>query len=100
MKTTTREQKVGDHRGRPRIWLQGEWLAQHGWIYGITFDVVYGKNKITLKGAVPGQRKVSGKDKPSGPQPIIDINTAAIRQSITSERIKVTVGETIVIRPA
>ena len=73
MATVTRTARVGSNRGKPRLWLEGQWLADLGFSRGTKFTVTW-EPDITLR-VVPGRfetphtRIVSGK----GDRPIIDI---------------------------
>ena len=75
------ELKLGMNRGKPRIWIEGKGLLAAGFAPGMAFHATFEPARITLKaGTVEGtkSRTVSGKVRPSGPHPIIDINTLEI----------------------
>ena len=75
------ELKLGSNRGKPRIWIEGRALLAAGFAPGTAFHATFEPARITLKaGTVAGMksRTVSGKIRPSGPHPIIDINSTEI----------------------
>lgn len=77
------ELKLGQNRGKPRIWIEGRALANAGFLPGHKFSATFAPNHITLTRIVTGDplptdRTVSGKTKESGPHPIIDMNTAEL----------------------
>jgi DNA (cytosine-5)-methyltransferase 1 len=95
MRTSTL--RIGEHRNNPRLWLQGKWLAQHGFVPGSGIDVQFSRGRIDI---TPGeQRKVSGKKDGTS---VIDLNTGRIREAIRgAEQVTVTCErDRIVITPA
>jgi hypothetical protein len=74
-----RRAKIGLNRGKARLWLEGQWLADAGFAVGTKFTMtitrVRSQNYIHLRAQPDGDRKVSGK----GTKPIIDINTDILR---------------------
>jgi hypothetical protein len=74
MYTVSRTFTLGSNRGKPRLWLEGAWLAKLGFDAKQTQYRVYilpGRNRIEIEAGVGGTypRRVSGK----GDRPIIDI---------------------------
>ena len=70
--TVTR--KIGQNRGKPRLWIEGKALTEAGFVRGDAFGFSFdrnGKAHIVRDGTAPGARprKVSGK----ADKPIIDI---------------------------
>ena len=101
--------KLGANRGKPRIWIEGKRLAEAGFLPGTLFVADFSDNKIVLairESQDPRMhRKVSGKERDSGPHPIIDMNTAEITKvfpgveriavQMTAGRIEITPARTI-----
>lgn len=62
--------KLGQNKGKPRLWLEGSWLASEGFHAKLTqFTCELTATAITLRADANGNRRVSGK----GERPIIDI---------------------------
>lgn len=81
----SRTQNIGWHRGRPRLWMEGAWLADMGFPKGMPYKVAFGPNAIEFAacgiGATDGERRVSGKQKAGQWIPIIDINGSCLQFS-------------------
>lgn len=79
MAEVTREMRMGLNRGKPRVWLEGQWLHELGFVRGSAFWVSLLDGALTLTtGRADGfakLRTVSGKDTANGrPHPIIDLS--------------------------
>ena len=72
--------KVGQHRGRPRIWLEGMKAARAGFAPGMRFDIRkdVDRNMIVLELSENGSRIVSRKVKGEQEVPVIDINSMEV----------------------
>lgn len=77
--------KIGQNRGRPRVWLEGNVTERAGLTTGQRYDIVikdisdHDKNKMIVLQANPdGSRVVSGKMIGEKDNPIIDINSQAL----------------------
>lgn len=73
--------KIGDNRGRKRIWLDGKRLTASGFNPGTTYYLLAAKGELRLTTTAPRTkaeewqtRKVSGRDS----KPIIDIVGATV----------------------
>jgi len=64
------ERKIGQNRGRARVWLEGKFLTAAGWTRGTRYDVCTTAGQIVLSRSPNGARKVCGK---TGKHPIIDV---------------------------
>jgi DNA (cytosine-5)-methyltransferase 1 len=71
--TRTTVLTLGQHRGNPRIYLEGRWLIAAGFVPGGCYAITYEHQQITLEVAAQG-RTISGK-KAGG---VIDLNTPEI----------------------
>lgn len=69
----TRATTLGQHKGRPRIYLQGKYLAEAGFASGKRITMSCGKGLVILHLNTEGERKISGKKQ--GQIPVIDINS-------------------------
>lgn len=70
--------KLGEHRGKPRVYLQGKWLAKANFTAGapIVMHILPGCISIQLDPS--GDRTVSGKK--DGSIPVIDLNTDKLNE--------------------
>jgi DNA (cytosine-5)-methyltransferase 1 len=92
--------KLGTHRDRPRVYLQGLYLARAGFEPGCHLHVTFGRKRVTLHLDDEGERKVSGKQK--GRIPVIDLNTKQLKRALgRAESLTVRVSDAkIVIEPS
>jgi DNA (cytosine-5)-methyltransferase 1 len=76
----TRTYSIGVNRGRPRLWLEGTWLADAGFPRGAAFKTLADQaaGTLTLTTHEDGDRHVSGKTKGARQVSIIDINMAGL----------------------
>lgn len=84
-----------EHRGNPRLWMEGTAPERSGFAPGNRFIVTpYGKG-VLLKLAEDGDRKVSRKAYSSGREaPVIDINSAADLEPLMGlDAVRVVFGE-------
>jgi len=66
---------VGLNRGKARLWIEGNWLAQAGFARGMAYEVTaYPDNGvISIKATPDGSRKVAG----TVDRPIMDLTKAS-----------------------
>lgn len=86
--------KFGQNRGVGRIWLEGKWLTEMGFIVGSRYSLSLGANKAIILCAQPGSAgshgTVSGRTSGSRPGAIIDINSKEIAAHLgDTDRLKV-----------
>lgn len=96
--------KIGQHRGRPRLWLQGRKASQGGFHPGCRFSVRQDEHRkmLILSLDENGGRVVSRKGEGDAQVPVIDINSAAdlaVFQGIDKVRVVVQTMR-IIILPA
>ena len=74
MRTTT--VKIGDNKGRPRVWLEGKWLVAHGFAPGGKVRVQFGLERVDI---TPGgvDRTIT----PKGGGAVIDLTTDQLREA-------------------
>ena len=70
---------LGENRDRPRVYLQGRWLARAGFTTGESILAEFNNGTLTLSLDDAGDRTVSGK---RGDIPVIDINNAQLCQAL------------------
>lgn len=95
--------KIGEHRGSPRIWLDGMKAALAGFIPGKRFNIRKDEERrmLTLEHAPFGSRIVSRKMRGDKEIPVIDINSAEVLAIFEGmEQVRIIVQEMrIVIMP-
>lgn len=89
--------KVGQHRGAPRVWLEGTQTQRGGFVPGQRYDIEVQGQMVVLQANPDGSRVVSGKKAGERNNPIIDINSkdllaifdgmAAIRVVVKKDQI-------------
>lgn len=67
MITLTR--KIGKNKGQSRVWLEGKYLAAHGWTKGTTYERDTSIGNIVLTKSTLGKLKVAG----GVDRPVIDL---------------------------
>lgn len=70
--------KVGDHRGAPRVWLEGSQTERAGFTAGQRYDIEVQGQMVVLQANTDGSRVVSGKRIGERNNPVIDINSKAL----------------------
>lgn len=78
--------KLGENRGKPRVYLQGGWLNTTQFKAGDRFKATFGDGVLTLELDENGDRTVSGKH--HGEIPVIDINTEKLAGSLKSKSLR------------
>ena len=83
---------LGQHRGHPRLWLEGRYLERAGFHSGTGYTIEVGPLRVVLRLAGEGDRVVSGKDTATGRKPVIELNRAALLGSLCDfDRVRVVV---------
>jgi len=79
MKETERIVTIGEHRGNPRLWLEGLWLVAAGFKRGGFYRVSHVMpHRMVIVADADGDRTISGKTKNGKDVAIIDINDASV----------------------
>ena len=89
--------KIGQHRGSPRLWLEGREPSKGGFLPGTRFNVRSspGRMLLILEIDETGSRTVSGKQRGETTLPVIDINSKellAVFSGLESVRVVVQEG--------
>ena len=74
----TAQRKIGQNKGKARLWLETKILSDNGWTRGKRFDVVWLSNAIEYRAEPTGARAVAGSDS----RPVIDTNTDDITATL------------------
>ncbi|MBL1267701.1 MAG: DNA cytosine methyltransferase [Halomonas sp.] len=91
-KSTVIYTKIGEHRGKQRLWLEGNRLARTGITPGQRFNLVAGRKSLTLQFTEDGAYKVSRRKRGEVELPVIDITAAELAQALGKvERVRVVV---------
>ncbi|BEI26575.1 DNA cytosine methyltransferase [Vibrio fluvialis] len=91
--------KLGENRGKKRIWLEGRTLQREGYESGMKYDVKLEQSKVTLIPTPQGKYTISKRTKQDEILPIIDVclaELAEIFQGVEMLRIQLTKGKIIV----
>jgi DNA (cytosine-5)-methyltransferase 1 len=91
--------KVGENKGAPRVWLEGQYLLRADFAPGRLLSATFEPDRVVIRLAEDGARKVSSKG--GGAVPVIDLNTSQLRDAlgaVDQVQVKITTGE-IVITP-
>ncbi len=68
--------RITEHRGNPRLWLQGKAPERSGFMPGARYSVVPTANGVIIKVADDGDRTVSRKVyRSGGVAPVLDVNS-------------------------
>lgn len=88
--------KIGNHRGAPRVWLEGLQTARAGFEPGQRYDVVVEGGTVVLQANPDGSRVVSSKRIGERSNPVIDLNSRellAVFDGMAAVRVAVTDGQ-------
>lgn len=88
--------KIGEHRGRPRVYLDGQQAVRAGFAPGERFDLVVDEDgkRVVISKNVDGSRVVSAKTRNDKEYPVIDINSAELLRMFEGmDSVRVIVGE-------
>lgn len=69
---------IGNHRGSPRVYLEGEYLLSADFLPTKLIEATFRPGRVTLRLSEQGTRRVSQKAKG---RPVIDINSRALRDA-------------------
>ena len=82
--------KIGQNKGKPRIWLEGKELTAFGIKHGQRWNVTVAPNTIVIEVAADGKRKIAG----TAARPIIDMTGGTVSGAeFISDTISVTAGK-------
>lgn len=81
----TQQRKIGQNRGRPRLWLEGQILTDAGFNHGDRWDFVNEPDKLIIRNNPEGKRKIAGKKD----RPIIDIIGRTLEASFDCDQVAV-----------
>ena len=70
--------KIGNHRGAPRVWLEGSQASNAGFLPGQRYDVQVEGQKVVLQANADGSRVVSSKVSGERVNPVIDLNSKSL----------------------
>tara|TARA_R110000851_G_scaffold282582_2_gene436117 strand:- start:18767 stop:20494 length:1728 start_codon:yes stop_codon:yes gene_type:complete len=91
--------KLGEHRGKRRIWLEGHKLAREGYEPGVKYDLAVEQAKLVLRPSEEGKYTVSRRKRNGRLIPIIDISRqelAEIFEGVDTLRVMITRGKIVV----
>ena len=82
----TADRKIGQNRGRSRLWIEGKLLTEAGFAHGDRWDLVANSIGLIIQRIPSGKRKISGKPG----RPVIDILAASLGACEDAQRVKLT----------
>jgi DNA (cytosine-5)-methyltransferase 1 len=95
--------KVGDSRGRTRVWIEGKRLADAGWNWGVLYSQEVKGDRLVIVKDAEGLKKVAGRMRRDKEVPIIDLvgdyldavleGSELACVSVAENRIVITKGE-------
>lgn len=91
--------KLGEDRGRKRVWLEGRKLAREGYQPGMKLDFEVKDTQVVLRVAEQGQFTVSKRNRNGRVSPIIDLSTkelAAVFDGVDILRVFVKQGAIVI----
>jgi DNA (cytosine-5)-methyltransferase 1 len=65
--------KLGEHRGKKRVWLEGQKLVREGYRPGMKYDLEIKDSKVLLRVSEAGKFTVSKRERNGRVSPIIDL---------------------------
>lgn len=81
--------KLGEHRGAPRVWIEGDYLLRAGFAPAQFIEARFRQGRVTLRRAEAGRRRVSQK---GNGRPVIDLNSRVLREAFgDAQTLKVVV---------
>ncbi len=75
--------KIGQNRGKPRLWIKGQVLREAGLTHGTRWDLIPNDDGFLIKRNYEGKRKIAGTPE----RPIIDISGGSIPAVLADARI-------------
>lgn len=72
--------KLGEHRGKKRVWLEGQKLAREGYQPGMKFDLEPSDQKMLIKLSDQGRFTVSRRNRNGKTYPVIEVNTEELAE--------------------
>lgn len=91
--------KLGEHRGKKRIWLEGKKLAREGYEPGVRYSIEVEDSRIVLRAKEDGRFTVSRRERNGRVSPIIDLTASELAELFDGvEMLRVTIRRgTIVV---
>lgn len=86
--------KIGENRGKLRLWVQGQKMAHNGVQVGAKYDVEASAQMIRMVFSPDGSRTVSRKVRNGSELPVIDLNTHQVSEAFkANDRVRVVIRE-------
>lgn len=73
--------KIGNNRGKTRLWIEGDALQKAGWTRGTRYRVEFNRGEVVYIADPEGPRKVAGTEE----RPIIDTNTDKLKDALETD---------------
>lgn len=91
--------KLGENRGKKRIWIEGRKLLREGYEVGSRYDVELEQGKVQLRPTPQGKYTISKRTRNGVTLPIIDVNLQELSEifdGVEMLRIQLTKGKIVV----
>lgn len=86
--------KLGEHRGKRRVWLEGQKLAREKFYPGVKYDVEFKAGRAVLKASATGKYTVSRRERNGRISPIIDLTANELAELFDGvQMLRVTIRE-------
>ena len=97
--TTIINSKLGENRGKPRIWIEGAKLAREGYNPGDRYNLEIQSGRLILQAAEDGQYTVSKRTRNGRLLPIIDISKTELAElfdGVETLRVAISQGKIVI----
>lgn len=97
--TTIINSKLGENRGKPRIWIEGAKLAREGYTPGDRYNLEIQSGRLILQAAEDGQYTVSKRTRNGRLLPIIDISKTELAElfdGVETLRVAISQGKIVI----
>lgn len=91
--------KLGEHRGKPRVWLEGQKLAREGYAPGTKLQVEFKNDSVVLTPGIVGRYSVSSRQRNGRINPIVDLSMtelAGLFEGVEKLRIAIQAGRIVI----
>lgn len=91
--------KLGEHRGKKRVWIEGKKLSREGYESGMKYDVEFKNNQVKIQINKSGRYTVSKRTRNGLTQPIIELKAdqlAEIFDGVEMLRVAIRQGRIII----
>lgn len=91
--------KLGEHRGKKRVWLEGQKLMREGYVPGMKYDLELQDSRVVLRVKDDGKFTVSKRERNGRIMPIIDLTAqelASVFEGVDMLRVLIRNGAIVI----